>query len=542
MNKSHFTIALLALTIQLSCTRLFKDETTMVTITLPPKVSQMSSKSLTPESSWGLAQPTSLDTLDCYAIYLAAAELGGSSCKIKDQVEDLKINRLYGQFAAGSTIELEVPRGKQRILGVLGFQSTNGQCQPVTALNFKAKDFSEPLFVGSSDPVDLNSSEASIKIDISMTGSKVISDCSGASAFDQLPKHYWPPAACQPTVTSITNSGSDNLQINGHCLALVQNLQLKNQTTQNTINLNLINKSEQQILAQLGTQVQLRMGQVMQLLVQTVYGQTQVPFELTLGPNSVPLNALDNTGASDGFILQYNQTLQSAQWVTPPTGGSPSPNSGFGFKVMLNGIQIGESKAPNLGSGFFTLIKDINSAHSYRSPYGQQFNHINSNYYFFTDIIATQNFNSSLSLKDLLYYEGFAYPIYNFYFTGTDCTGDLLLMNDSSYNTLRGNTFAYPSSCSSNSDLNLIACSGLSYKKIMSTGQFETNVSIQSTITTQSAYSNNTNLGSINSNFIICQNQTTSSSSGWRYPASSLQTATAPDLPIINTTQISFTR
>jgi hypothetical protein len=332
-NKSVLIISVLILLTQLSCTRKQDAATTSVQIVLPAKTARWSTQSITSTSPWGLVAPQSLDSIDCYAIFIEASDLGHSQCSVKNQTNPLQFSQLYGQFAAGSVIQIAAPNGQNRKFGVIGFHSTSGQCQPVTASTFNPQQASEPLMVGISQPVNLTGQETTVTIDVSLQQAQVIESCSGPSAFAQLPNHYWPPAHCQPTISQITNH-EGTLQLNGNCLNGIQSLSLKNQTTQTVTPLNLTAKSEQTLSATLSAHVQLRMGQIMQLLIQTAHGQTPVPFELTLGPQSVPLSALNTTGASDGFVLKYSQTAGSPEWVSPGSSGS---GAGFGFKLIHNG-------------------------------------------------------------------------------------------------------------------------------------------------------------------------------------------------------------
>jgi hypothetical protein len=165
------------------------------------------------------------------------------------------------------------------------------------------------------------------------------------------------------------------------------------------------------------------------------------------------------------------------------------------------------------------------------------------NLYFFSNIYTVPNDRNQIPLKDLLFYEGGLNPLLNISFTGSNCSGDLVITQDNSPYTLVGDTFAYPSSCGNSANVNDIKCNTLSYKKITGTPTFQNIVSIQSSIQMQySMYSGIITNPSTTSNYFVCVNSTYSSN-GWVYSSSSIQTATPPSSPLIlYRNQLSITR
>lgn len=538
--KTYFLPILLAVNSTLmthSCTRSSNEvSSTRVNITLPKKIANLSTLATSTESHWGMAAPTNLETLDCYAIAVTAADLGQSQCAVTGQVEPFMISRLYGQYSQGSSIELDVPNGSGRNFSILGFHSTNGSCQNTLDTTFNSKNFSNPIVIGSKS-ADLTGSETTVSITVSLNEAKVLDRCQGPAAFSNLPNQYWPPAHCTPTINQITGNGA-TLNIQGSCLAGVQNLSLRNQTLNSNTQLELTSKTDTSIAATLLANFQMRLDQTLQILLQTAHGQIPAPFVLTLGPNSVPLSAIDTSGASNGQVLKYNSGSGQVEWGSSAGGSS----SGFGFKLFSNGSLVGEIKDANISnsSSLSNVIINSNLVYKYFKLDMMAFDPLQPAY-FLSSIYAVPNNVSAVPLKDLLFFGGSVNDV-SFHFTGANCTGDLVYPSSENSPSFIGNIFAYPTGCTSTSNANDTTCTGLTYKSLTSLiPTFNPSINVESSIQTQYGYSGNPPTNpSPDSNHIVCVNNfAPHSMSGYVFPEASVGAGVSPAHPMIENLTLS---
>lgn len=214
ITRSHTLLGILAvlLAIATGCTRA-EEESSRLQLKVPDKIAnhmfQVGTYSAT--SPWGLAQPTTLTEIDCYAIFLTPTNGAANTCYDANNYEVAKLSGLYGLYSAGSVITIDVPSGAERTVSILAFNSA-GSCNKTLASNFNSIHYSAPLIVGKKDVV-FTPGDVNVNINISLTNAATIETCKGP-LFGMFSNNTWPalgtsttpPSTPSLTVTQITNS------------------------------------------------------------------------------------------------------------------------------------------------------------------------------------------------------------------------------------------------------------------------------------------------------------------------------------------------
>lgn len=307
-------------------------------------------------------------------------------------------------------------------------------------------------------------------------------------------------STCNPSIASMAYNGG-NLSISGNCLESISTISIENETDGQIFELIAQSKSQSTLVATLTSALQIKAGNVYRLLVSTAHGQTSIPFEITLGAGTVPLSALSTNGALGGQVLTFDSSSNSVIWQAP----SPSNSNGSGlkmFKLYTNNTQVGEVKRPieqfNHANPVFT---SENTAYMYQT---YSLLDSNTNTYveyrklfsgMFTKPASTINIDS---LKALIQFEIVSRA--QLYFSGPNCTGNLIVPNVKSPSQIYGTLIPILSSCNAASNGYGI-CDSISYKHLSSQGAYQSNVLYQSEITIDYG-----NLSAPNANNIFCYN------------------------------------
>jgi hypothetical protein len=295
------------------------DATSKVTFQLPAKV--VSTQSVRTSShaagGWGLQAPGSVGGVDCYGVYIHANDFEPGSCSNQNG-ESIPFSRLYGLFPAGSQVTLETKAGPGRTIGVFAFQSALGKCTAATQSGFNPSDYSQPLLVGSVT-MDLVVGDNQATINGQMTGARAINTCK-SGFFANLPNQVW-PASCSTQIKSMAYNDS-RITISGSCLDGTTQVSIRDNKSGKIHALKVLEITGTAIAAGLEQSISILAGQSYSLLISTAHAQTAVPLTLTLGDNTVPLGALITTGAADGQVLTYDQSVARPTWKAPASSGS----------------------------------------------------------------------------------------------------------------------------------------------------------------------------------------------------------------------------
>lgn len=120
------TILLAFLIALVSCAPESEKARTSVRISLPSASTQNGLRHYQPKGQFGLNDLASLDDIDCYAILYESSGFSPGQCT--DTAGNPVANALevYGSFAAGSTVDVEVPSGPGATIHLIGFAYNGG--------------------------------------------------------------------------------------------------------------------------------------------------------------------------------------------------------------------------------------------------------------------------------------------------------------------------------------------------------------------------------------------------------------------------------
>jgi hypothetical protein len=141
------------------------------------------------DPTWGLSAPTDFSQVNCWMIAVAALDLNRGSCTNDSQATLMSPGIIAGPFPGGSMISLDVPKGPQRNIYLMGLRIASGElCIPGI---LSQPILSPPVIVGQVS-TDLVNAEESVTINASFTNAQVVKDCSwtsfGYSVTTRLPK------------------------------------------------------------------------------------------------------------------------------------------------------------------------------------------------------------------------------------------------------------------------------------------------------------------------------------------------------------------
>lgn len=122
------TILLTTLLILTACAPESEKAKTSVRISLPSASTQGGLRHYRPKGQFGLGDMTTVDDSDCYAILYESSGFSPGQC-MSGGVAVANALEVYGSFAAGSTVEIEVPQGTGVTFHLIGFSySGAGSC------------------------------------------------------------------------------------------------------------------------------------------------------------------------------------------------------------------------------------------------------------------------------------------------------------------------------------------------------------------------------------------------------------------------------
>lgn len=482
--EKFLLLNILFLTI-ISCTREANDFS-KIKIKFPEKL--LSSKStplkknlkLTQQSEnsvWGLEAPVSVAAADCFGVYAAIPDSAHSSCVSSSGTQVLNVNKLSGMVAAGSDLEIELPSGKSRVIGIFAFKSVDGTCSGLMDANLNTAHFSAPLSVGETT-IDLSPGTVGVQIPLSIASSKSIEKCTGG------PLVTWPAEnSCTPSIAKMISTNGGELNIEGSCLTSANSLAILNSSTNEKYSLNIISRTATKMSLKLASSLTMNAGVLYKLIITTSKADVVAPISLQLGSslvvksNGTKLGSFITTSymmyMGSGVLMETNLSFPAAYFQRSYTD---STGSGVvqGKYYLYNSLYNFSSIFQNL------TIQDLLAAN-----------------------VITQNYNS----------------VYALYFSGPDCTGDLIIPALAT-EFIKGIYFVLPSGCTPSSPYN---CANHIPKKITSSGTFQAGAAYQSRIETYSMG------GSDN---LYCTNYS-STQDAYVFPAASIVNLDANDPPAV---------
>lgn len=436
------------------CSFMKSQSTAKVSIKLPEKKTGFGAKLLrsrsaninTTNSAWGLANPTTIEENDCYAVFVQASDLESGSCTTADGQAQLPISRLLGLYSAGKTIALEIPSGSNRTLGVFSFTSGDGSCTNALDAQFAPQNYSQPMLIGSKTQ-NLSAGANEVIIDISMKKSLAIESCQG-KAFASLVDSHWP--SCPIKVAGV-HYGNGELAISGQCLSNTSQVTLVNTKTSEKFPMTLQSKNSRELrLTPTSTKVGLLANTLYRVLVTDAFGQmAEVPFNLSLENVMTFPYLKDAKGAVIGDLL--------------PMGGSMG------------------------GGNYFNLLFPSGELQNYFSPAGYYSTarlHLVPGFYTISSTLTMPP--KQLALNGLMPW------ISNYIqFSDTDCTGDVIFpfynYNQLTKLDLRGNNVVVqPEGCKVISNDPTYgdewSCSSWKYFRLQGPPEFKTAITAKSTL------------------------------------------------------------
>jgi WD40 repeat protein len=434
-SPSKTVLLLLSCGLALGCERLFKSTSSgNVKLQLPAKRMSSANANVRNQSAtslWGVAAPSTAGEADCYAVYLQAADLQAGSCLAQDGTTIHSISRLFGQFAAGSNIEIEMPIGNGRTIGVYAFNSSTGTCEAAVVAGFDSSKYSTPVLIGSTT-LDVKVGPNTASISASFKDAKTVESCLG-DAFAGLPGQSWP--ACSLGIGKVAyNNGQMNIA--GACLNGATSVAIRDETTSSVTPLTIAAKSASLLTAKLSGNLTLAAGHVYKLLISTAYGDSSVPFTLTLGDGSVPVSAIA-AGSIDGQVVTYDATSGKAIWKSASGGG------GNALRLKSGTTDIGKISFLDT-NGFLISTANGNLVRYWKKNFLYSgFNNLN----LMPSIFAIDPLIAALPVDDLVQL-GFIRSPSQVYFTGTNCSGDVLVQSDTTGQSIIGRLVVEPKDCS----------------------------------------------------------------------------------------------
>lgn len=478
MRNLSFILATCGLLIFPACTRK-ASEKTVLKIKMPDKI--MSSKSVhIKESSslWGVQAPSSVGAADCFAVYATQPDLSNGTCTSSSGEIVASVNKFAGMVSAGSNIEIELAPGKAREIGVIAFKSASGACQGMMDGSLAA-NFSAPMIVGKTT-MDLVSGTTEVSIPVSTSNAKSFESCTGG------PLQSWPVRSCTPSIAKMVSTGGGELTVEGSCLDTATSLEILNSSTSEKTAMNIISKTGNLLKTKLSASLTMGAGVVYKLIVNTASAQVVAPINLIIG-NSLIITS--NGSKIGGFLTTaYSMYMGTGLLVS-------GANGQMGAYFARN---YPDSSGSGIVSGTFYLYNSV-------FEFNKIFQNLTPN-----DLLASNVITPNTT------------SVYGVFFTGTDCTGDLVLQTNNQ-NTIKGNIFILPTTCVTGMGT---TCGAHTPKKITSNGTFQSGVSVQSQVYTNgmSSYSDN----------IYCQN-TAQTVDGYQVPAANISNLDSNDLPPVLT-------
>lgn len=478
MKTFSFTLLLTFIITFSACTRKAAEKT-VLKIKMPEKI--MSSKSVSIKEStslWGVQAPSAVGAADCFAVYATQPDLNNSTCTASTGEAVVSVNKFAGMVSAGSNIEIELTPGKSREIGVIAFKSASGTCQGMMDGNLAA-NYSAPMIVGKAT-MDLASGTTEVSIPVTTTNAKTFESCSGE------PLSSWPVRSCTPSIAKMVSTGGGELLVEGTCLDSTTSLEILNSSTSEKTPLNILSKTGTFLKTKLSSSLTMGAGVVYKLVVSTASAQVVAPISLQIGSS---LAVYSNGAKVGGFLTTaYAMYMGSGILVT-------NSNGQMGAYFSRN---YPDSTGASVVPGTFYLYNSL-------FEFNKIFQNLTPN-----DLLTSNVITPSTS------------SVYGVYFTGADCTGDLVI-GTSNQNIIKGNFIILPTGCVYTTGT---TCTGHTPKKITSAGTFQSGVSVQSKIYIDGMSSSSDN--------IYCQSYPYTVD-GYQIPAANITNLDSNDLPPVLT-------
>ena len=364
-----------------------------------------------------------------------------------------------------------------------------------------------------------------VEISLSLNEASQIESCHG-QAFNQMPGALWPPT-CQPNIANIYYQQSGQFLIEGSCLTSIHSLSLKNETEGNVSTLTMSSLNSDSIQANLISQFTLKASNVYSVIVNSAFGTTMVP--LTFENGSIPINALNTTGATSGQVLKFDGT--SVAWANAGT------SSAIQLYRTSDNLLIGElvntiaKYIYHDNYGVIHYVKTKGDAARTISNYSTM---VNSGT---LDMVNAMLVPSTFQLPDAISMmsvekmikSNLINPSFNqMYFEGSDCSGNVIVhQSNQSGLTIKGKYILIPSDCT---DVilgmyNARICTTYTYKKYSTSPVYVSGFGFQSIVESGYIYD-----GTNGESTFKCRNQA-GSIDGYKVLSSDFQNLDSNDPP-----------
>ncbi len=183
-NLLKFQMLLLILPALVSCVDSSQQSGSKSRISIDlPNFKNSSQKLLSVSSStipgWGLSNITAAQDIDCYALFVQAADLSGNTCKDEDNITVLEPGEMFGLQAAGDSLSISIEAGPQRKLSLLGFRkSDSANCEDFKSSAFNRNNYSAPVVI-SEVTHDLIVGDNQIEMSLNFNTAKTLQYCTG---------------------------------------------------------------------------------------------------------------------------------------------------------------------------------------------------------------------------------------------------------------------------------------------------------------------------------------------------------------------------
>lgn len=428
-----------------------------------------------PGTRWGLAEPNSVNAIDCYAVYTQEEGSSSGQCYDLSGQALFPVGSVVGQFAAGSEIALEMKSGQKKTIGLIGFTAKTGNCSNIGTLDFQSSQYSRPVHVGKKT-VDLMPGTQEITVDVSLESAQVIEKC--------VVQNQLVLPICSTQITNIRYN-NNQVEVTGNCLGEVQSLSLRNDKGIEEVALTISSKFEKTLIAGLAKNFTMKAGAAYHLLVNTGYSQVQVPFTLTLADGSVPLRSLEKA-SSDGQVVTYDSATGQAVWKSQSTGTSS-------LLKLYDGTQLIGDVLPPISGSSVTVLTPSGEYLNYGafSNNSLMYGPSNAALYLQSSVYLKSNkLDASINVKDMAVH-GLGVGSATIYFSNSDCTGDFIVLGQSNA-SLIGNIILIPQNCTqadNGSGMYSWSCANYNYYRLSGSGTYQNNFTVGSFASSNQMYS-----------------------------------------------------
>lgn len=203
--------ALLLVSLFTSCTRKTVEKTSFK-IKLPDTGKSFSSAKVSAlvATSWGLTDPSAFSDINCYAVFVSAADLNQTQCVDSSSNLVFSAGLVAGLYPAGQEVSVEVPSGSARTIRLVGLKSSGSSvCLLPAGGTLPPNDLSAPFILGAVT-TDLAPGTQVISIPASLVAGNKFHSCSGDGfAFGPDPATVTPPPVLVATLASLPASYSN---------------------------------------------------------------------------------------------------------------------------------------------------------------------------------------------------------------------------------------------------------------------------------------------------------------------------------------------